>query len=57
MSRKYKFRSGKITANLFKITPRAGDPDTATQGDMYVRSGDGSLRIYTGSAWETVSSS
>jgi len=57
MGKKYSFKSGKITANLLRITPRSSDPTTASQGDMYVRSGDGALRLYTGSAWETVSSS
>jgi hypothetical protein len=58
MGRKYNFRSGKITTKLLKLTPTTAPvAPAAKQGDMYVRSADGKLRIYTGSAWETVSSS
>lgn len=57
MGKKYSFRSGKITADILKLRPRSSDPANATQGDMYVRSVDGAHRIYTGSAWETISSS
>lgn len=57
MGRKYKLRSGKITANLFKMQPQDAAPLNAQKGDMYLRSTDGKIRVYTGSAWETVSSS
>jgi len=57
MGRNYSFRSGKVIANKFRITPRQEDPASAVQGDMYIRKADGALRVYSGSAWETVSSS
>jgi len=57
MGRKYKLRSGKIIANLFKLQPQDAAPLSAQKGDMYVDNTTGKLKLYTGSAWETVSSS
>jgi len=57
MGKKYKLRSGKIVANLFKMLPQTAAPVNPKTGDMYIRSADGKIRVYTGSAWETVSSS
>lgn len=36
------------------LVPQASDPANANQGDLYVNSGDGTLRIYNGSAWVKV---
>lgn len=44
--------SGGASARAaLRIVPQSADPAVASQGDIYVNSGDGTVRVYNGSAW------
>lgn len=40
--------------SALRLIPQGSDPSSPLQGDVYVNSGDGTLRIYNGSAWVVV---
>lgn len=58
MGKKYGFKSGKVLVKYkLNLKPQDVAPVNPATGDMYVRGADNKARIYTGSAWETISSS
>ncbi len=49
--------AGDVTTPVraaFRIVPQDTAPSSAQRGDMYVDSATGKLKIYNGSAWESV---
>lgn len=40
--------------SALRLVPQDSDPSSGVQGDLYVNSGDGTLRVYNGSAWVKV---
>jgi hypothetical protein len=43
-------------AGQVNFAPLASDPASPTKGDMYFNSTYNKLKVYTGSAWETITS-